>query len=143
MAIKLQFDEVLQQINDDSDWCDFDDDLVSRLVILKASVSQKPVIRDRVDEEIEEEETSFVPSSEQLSSGPTPTVSTVDNSTNYSTLPSTSNCFLLTPGPMVNIDPESHPIDFFVPSGEITPFRRLQRKPISMPHKRGQSPGRI
>ena len=28
MASKLQF-EVLQQINDDSDWCDSDDDLVT------------------------------------------------------------------------------------------------------------------
>ena len=73
--------------------------------------------RDRksklVDGEINEEETSFVPSSEELSSGPTPTASTGDNSTNSSTLPSTSNCFLPTPGPKVNIDPESHPIDFF------------------------------
>ena len=116
MASKLQFDEVLQQINDDSDWCDSDDDLVTDEQVGDLESFSFPKAcdpLDRVDEEIEEEETSFVPSSEELSSGQTPTASTGDNSTNSSTLPSTSNCFLPTPGPKVDIDPESHPIDFF------------------------------
>ena len=146
MVSKLQFDEVLQQINDDSDWCDSDDDLVTDKQVGDLESFSFPKAcdpLDRVDEEIEEEETSFVPSSEELSSGQTPTASTGDNSTNSSTLPSTSNCFLPTPGPKVDNDPESHPIDLFVPSGEIAPFRRLQIKPIFMPHKRGRSPGRI
>ena len=49
MASKIQFSEVLQQINDDSDWCDSDDDLIEDEQVGDVESFSYPIADDPLD----------------------------------------------------------------------------------------------
>ena len=131
MASRLQYNEVVQQINDDSDWYNSDDDLIGDEQdgdLENFSMNKDPL--DRVDCEEEEEESCPSPSppTPSLTARTVPQASILETSNSSTSDPqqeaspvpsvntssqSVSSSFVPVPGPKVGIEPDGHPYDFF------------------------------
>ena len=131
MATILQYNEVVQQINDDSDWYNSDVDFIGDEQdgdLENFSMNKDPMDRGDCEEE-EEEESCPSPSSPtpSLTARTVPQASILETSNSSTSDPqqeaspvpsvntseSVSNNFLPVLGPKVGIEPDGHPYDFF------------------------------